>query len=43
MERAKLEENPDYDQSFLMQTLAEQQEIKYAIESGLKRLEQMER
>jgi hypothetical protein len=43
MERAKLKENPDYDQSFLMDTLDEQQGIKDAIESGEKRLEQMEK
>lgn len=41
MERAKLEENPDYDTSFLQQALHEQQEIREAVESGEKSLREL--
>lgn len=34
MERAKLEEDPDYDQSFLMEALEDQQELRDGIESA---------
>ena len=38
MERAKLEENPDYSTSFLQKALGEQQEIRQTVESSEKRL-----
>jgi vacuolar-type H+-ATPase subunit I/STV1 len=41
MERAKLEENPEYDPSFLQEALHEQQEIRKAVESGEKRLKEL--
>ncbi len=41
MERAKLEENPDYDSSFLEEALHEQQEIRKAVESGEKSLKEL--
>lgn len=41
MERAKVEENPDYDQSFLLEALEEQQEIRDAIESDEDRLRKL--
>ena len=41
MERAKLEENPDYDTSFLEGALQEQQEVREAVESGEKRLKEL--
>ena len=41
MERAKLEENPEYDPSFLEQALHEQQEVREAVESGEKRLKEL--
>lgn len=41
MERAKLEENPDYDSSFLEEALHEQQEIREAVESGEKSLREL--
>ncbi len=41
MERAKLEENPDYDSSFLQQALHEQQEIREAVESREKSLREL--
>lgn len=41
MERAKLEENPEYDPSFLQEALHEQQEIREAVESGEKRLKEL--
>jgi hypothetical protein len=41
MERAKLEENPEYDPSFLEQALYEQQEVREAVESGEKRLKEL--
>lgn len=41
MERAKLEENPEYDPSFLEEALHEQQEVREAVESGEKRLKEL--
>ena len=41
MERAKVEDDPDYDQSFLLDALEEQREIKEDIESGEKRLQEL--
>jgi hypothetical protein len=41
MERAKLEENPEYDPSFLEEALQEQQEVREAVESGEKRLKEL--
>jgi hypothetical protein len=41
MERAKLEEDPDYDQSFMLDALEEQQELREAIESGENRVEEL--
>lgn len=41
MERAKLEENPEYDASFLEEALHEQQEVREAVESGEKRLKEL--
>jgi len=41
MERAKLEENPEYDASFLEEALHEQQEVRAAVESGEKRLKEL--
>ena len=38
MERAKLEENPDYEQSFMLEALEEQKEIRDKVESGEERL-----
>jgi hypothetical protein len=38
MERAKLEENPDYSTSFLQKALGEQQEIRQTVESSEKRV-----
>ena len=38
MERAKLEDNPDYSRSFLEKALGEQQEIRETVESGERRL-----
>jgi len=41
MERAKLEENPEYDPSFLEEALHEQQAVREAVESGEKRLKEL--
>lgn len=41
MERAKLEENPDYDSSFLEEALHEQQQIREAVESVEKSLKEL--
>lgn len=41
MERAKLEENPDYEQSFMLEALEEQEEIRKAVESGEKSLREL--
>ena len=41
MERAKLEENPEYDASFLEEALHDQQEVREAVESGEKRLKEL--
>jgi hypothetical protein len=38
MERAKLEENPDYEQSFMLEALEEQKGIREKVESGEERL-----
>jgi hypothetical protein len=43
MERAKVENDPDYETSFLEEALAEQQEIREAVESGEKRLQELTR
>lgn len=43
MERAKLEDDPNYDQSFLLEALNEQQEIREAVESGENRLQELTR
>ena len=43
MERAKLEEDPDYDQSFLLDVLEEQEELRESIEADMKRLEAISR
>jgi len=43
MERAKVENDPDYQQSFLEEALAEQQEIREAVESGEIRLQELTR
>lgn len=43
MERAKLEEDPEYDQSFLLEVMDEQQEIREAIETGQARLDELSR
>ena len=40
MERAKLEENPDYEQSFMLEALEEQKGIREKVESGEERLEE---
>ncbi len=42
MERAKVEENPDYDQSFLNESLHEQENERVEIERARKRLEKLE-
>jgi|AntRauTorckE6833_2_1112554.scaffolds.fasta_scaffold63892_2 hypothetical protein len=41
MERSKLEEDPDYDPSFLEEALEEQREIQKSIESGEKSLKEL--
>lgn len=41
MERTKVENDPDYEQSFLEEALAEQQQIREAVESGEKRLQEL--
>ncbi len=38
MERAKLEENPDYEQSFMLEALEEQKGIREKVEDGEERL-----
>lgn len=38
MERAKLEENPDYEQSFMLEALEEQKGIREKVEAGEERL-----
>ncbi len=38
MERAKLEDNPDYEQSFMLEALEEQKGIREKVESGEERL-----
>ena len=43
MERAKVENDPGYETSFLEEALAEQQEIREAVESGEKRLQELTR
>ncbi len=43
MERAKLEEDPDYDQSFLLDVLEEQEELRESIKADMKRLEAISR
>ena len=43
MEQAKLQENPDYDQSFLLGVMEEQQELREAIEADETRLEELTR
>jgi biopolymer transport protein ExbD len=41
MERAKLEENPDYEQAFLLEALEEQKGIREKIEASEKRLKEL--
>lgn len=41
MERAKAEENPDYDQSFLNESLHEQENERVEIERARKRIEEL--
>ncbi|MFK7852223.1 MAG: hypothetical protein AB8D78_14700 [Akkermansiaceae bacterium] len=43
MERAKLDENPDYDQSFLNEVLYEQDQERLEIEKARKRIEILSR
>ena len=43
MERAKLEEDPDYDQSFLLEVQDEQEQLRSAIETDEARLEELTR
>lgn len=43
MERAKVENDPDYETSFLEEALAEQREMREAVESGEKRLQELTR
>ena len=38
MERAKLDENPDYEQSFMLEALDEQRAIREKVEANEKRL-----
>lgn len=38
MERAKLEENPDYEQAFMLEAMEEQKGIGEKVEAGEKRL-----
>lgn len=41
MERAKVENDPDYDPSFLLDALNEQQQIREDVELGEKRLQEL--
>ena len=41
MERAKLKENPDYDQSFMMEALEDQQKLRDSIKSSEARLKKL--
>ncbi len=41
MERAKLEENPDYEQSFMLEALEEQKGIREKVEDGEERLREL--
>ncbi len=41
MERAKLEDNPDYEQSFMLEALEEQKGIREKVESGEERLREL--
>jgi hypothetical protein len=41
MERAKLDEDPEYDRSFMLDALDEQEQLKEAIETGEARLEEL--
>lgn len=41
MERAKLEEDPEYDKSFMLEALDEQEQLKEAIKTGEARLEEL--
>ena len=41
MERAKLDEDPEYDRSFMLDALDEQEQLKEAIETGKARLEEL--
>lgn len=43
MERAKVEDDPDYDRSFLLEAVDEQREIREAVESNEKRLRESTR
>lgn len=43
MERAKLEDDPDYDQTFLKETLDDQEREKLKIEQALKQIETLSR
>ena len=39
MERAKLDEDPEYDKAFMLEALHEQEQLKEVIETGEARLE----
>lgn len=43
MEHAKLEENPDYDQSFLLEVQDEQEQLRSTIETDEARLQELTR
>jgi len=43
MERTKLENDPDYDPSFLQEALQEQEHLRETIESGESRLQELTR
>lgn len=41
MERAKLEDDPDYEQAFMLEALEEQQAIREVVEAGEKSLREL--
>jgi len=41
MERAKLEENPDYEQAFMLEALEEQEVVREKVEADERRLREM--